>query len=102
VIQEISTIRDLQDKLRGKLIQLDQVYDQDDQQQKSIISLNNRMSNTVKITNKVEESKLEIKDVDSNSSTNGKIITIPFNEEIPSKLKERVAKLEKKNFQLDF
>jgi hypothetical protein len=29
------------------------------------------MPNNVKITNKIEESKLEIKDVDSNSSTNG-------------------------------
>jgi hypothetical protein len=53
------------------------------------------MPNNVKITNKVEESKLEIKDVNSNSSTNGQIITIPFNEEIPSNLKERVEQLEK-------
>jgi hypothetical protein len=53
------------------------------------------MSNNVKIPNKVEESKLEIQDVDSNSSTNGQTITIPFNEEIPSNLKERVEQLEK-------
>jgi hypothetical protein len=48
------------------------------------------MPNNVKITNKIEESKLEIKNVDSNSSTNGQTITIPFNEEIPSNIKGRV------------
>jgi hypothetical protein len=53
------------------------------------------MADNIKITNKVEESKLEIKDVDSNSFTNGQTITIPCNEEIPSNLKERVEQLEK-------
>jgi archaellum component FlaC len=53
------------------------------------------MPDTVKITNKVEESKLEIKDVDSNSSSNCQTTTIPFNEEIPSNLKGRVEQLEK-------
>jgi hypothetical protein len=50
------------------------------------------MPNNFKITNKVEESKIEIKDLDSNSS--GQTITIPFNEEILSNLKSRVEQLE--------
>jgi hypothetical protein len=71
------------------LIKLEQTYNTI-QHHSSITSLNNRLSNNVKITNKVEESKLEIRDVDSNSSTNGQTITVPFNEEIPSNLKGRV------------
>jgi hypothetical protein len=71
VKEEINTIRNLQGDLTEDLKRLHQVYDSDQQQQNSIVSLNNRMPNNVKITNKVEESKLEIKDVDSNSSTNG-------------------------------
>jgi hypothetical protein len=47
------------------------------------------MPNNIKITNKVEESKLEIKDV-----TNYQTTIIPFNEEIPSNLKEGVEQLE--------
>jgi hypothetical protein len=95
VKQEINTIRKLQDDLTRDLTILHQVYDSDQQQKDSITSLNNRMPNNVKITNKVEESILEIKDVDSNSSTNCQTITIPFNEEIPSNLKGRVEQLEK-------
>jgi hypothetical protein len=41
VIQEISKIRDLQDELKGNLIKLKQIYDSDDQQEKSIALLNN-------------------------------------------------------------
>jgi hypothetical protein len=75
VKQEIFAIRNLQNSLTKDLIKLEQTY------------------NNVKITNKVEESKLEIMEVDSNSSTNGQIITIPFNEEIPSNIKGRVEQL---------
>jgi hypothetical protein len=47
------------------------------------------MPNNVKITNKDEDSKLEIKDV-----INGQTILIPFNEEIQSNFEERVEPLE--------
>jgi uncharacterized protein YoxC len=85
VKQEIFTIRKLQDDLTGYLNQIVQTYNNVQQQQNSIVSLNNRISNNVEITNKVEESKLELKDV-----TNDQTIIIPFNEEIPSNLKGRV------------
>jgi hypothetical protein len=71
VKQEIFTIRNLQNTMTQDLSKLEQTYNTV-QHHGSITSLNNRMPNNVKITNKVEESKLEIKNVDSNSSTNVK------------------------------
>jgi hypothetical protein len=60
VKQKIYTIRNLQGDLTEDIRRLHQVYDFDQQQQNSITLLNNRMTNNVKIINKVEESKLEI------------------------------------------
>jgi hypothetical protein len=94
VKQKTFTIRNLQNSLTQDLTKLEQTYNTV-QHHSSITSLNNRIPNNVKITNKVEEFKLEIKYVDSNSSTNGQTITISFNEKIPSNLKGRVEQLEK-------
>jgi hypothetical protein len=90
VKEEIIRIGNLQNDLKGYLAQIDQTYKNVQQQHDAILSLNNRLPNNVKITNEVEESKLEIKDV-----TNYKTITTPFNEEIPFNLKGRVEQLEK-------
>jgi archaellum component FlaC len=95
VKDEINRIRNLQEELKLYLTQITQSYKSVQPQHNTITSLNDRMPNNVKITNKVEESKLEIKDVDSNFSTSGQTITIPFNEEIPSNLKGGVEQLEK-------
>jgi hypothetical protein len=76
VKQEIFTFRNLQNTLTEDLTKLEQTYNSVQQQQNSIVSMNNRIPKTVNMLNKIEESKLEIKDVDSNSSTNAQIITI--------------------------